>query len=120
MSNPPISVTIRYASNQWSFEPIGATVTVPDTYLLFTLDAPGFRLSNPNRQPPEPAAVVVADAGSNFFGPWTMPNEQEATLLDKKSSTGIFTYIANLVQVSTGERVTVPLAGQPSPTITNQ
>lgn len=110
----PKYVTVRYASNAWSVDPLSTAVTEAGTYIEFTLETAGYRFADPIHHPAEPSAVVVNNPQNSFIGPWTR-NDTSASLLDLKTGTpGTFTYSVNLVQTSTGESLTVPVGTLPT------
>lgn len=117
-NGPLLKVTLTYASNQWSFAPQTLQVSEANTYILFELVAEGFRFANPNRHSGEPAAITLNNGGSSFVGPWTT-DDSHASLLDLRNNPGVAcSYAVHLVQIETGEPVTVP-ATEPYPVIQN-
>lgn len=117
-NGPVLNVTLTYASNQWSFSPQPLPVSEPNTYIRFDLVAEGFRFANPNRHPGELAPITLNNGGSSFLGPWTT-EDSHASLLDLRNNPGVAcSYAVHLVQIQTGEAVTVP-ATEPYPVIQN-
>lgn len=117
-SDPVLYVTLSYASNQWSFSPPTLQVSEPNTYILFDLVAEGFRFTSPNLHPGEPAAITLINGGSSFLGPWTT-DDNHVSLLDRRTNPGVAcSYAAHLVQIQTGESVTIPSTA-PYPVIQN-